>query len=126
MKKKISSNKSFGIFFSIFFFIIGAWPLIYSENIKIWSMIVSFMFLFMVIFNSKILTPLNHLWVKFGELLGIVIAPIVMFLIFFLIITPTNFLMRLFNNSLLKNKNFDQKSYWIKRKSKINSMDKQF
>tara|TARA_B110001452_G_scaffold208356_1_gene178609 strand:- start:5870 stop:6124 length:255 start_codon:yes stop_codon:yes gene_type:complete len=84
------------------------------------------MFLFMVIFNSKILTPLNHLWVKFGELLGIVIAPIVMFLIFFLIITPTNFLMRLFNNSLLKNKNFDQKSYWIKRKSKINSMDKQF
>ena len=126
MKKKISSNKNFGIVFFIFFLIIGIWPLFYSGNIKIWSIILSLIFLALGIFNSRILTPLNLFWVKFGELLGLIIAPIVMALVFFLIVTPMSFLIKLLGKDLLKTKNFNEKSYWIRRKSQINSMDKQF
>ena len=75
---------------------------------------------------SRILTPLNKAWVKFGELLGMVIAPIVMAIIYFIIITPIGLLMRLLGKDLLNMKFNKNKSYWIKREKNIGSMKKQF
>lgn len=125
MQKK-ASNRSFGLLFSLVFLIITFWPLLNSEPIRLWALIISLTFLFLGILNSKILSPLNKGWIKFGELLGKIIAPIVMFLVFFIILTPIGILLKLFGKDLLKiKKNKLIKSYWINRKN-ITSMDRQF
>ena len=124
---KISSNKSFGILFFIVFFLIGIWPIFSGETLRIWPIPIALIFLVLGLINSKILTPLNLIWVKFGELLGKIIAPIVMALVYFVVLTPISLILRLIKKDILKLKilkNAD--SYWIKRIKKIGSMKKQF
>ena len=123
---KISSNKSFGIVFFIVFLLIGLFPLIYNENVRIWSLIISFIFLVLGFLNSSILTPLNLLWFKFGIFLGKLISPIIMGIVFFLIVTPIGLIMRLFKKDLLKLKKSNATSYWIKRSINESSMKNQF
>ena len=125
MKSK-NNNKSFGILFFIVFLIIGLWPLINLNPIRIWSLIISLIFLMLVFFKPEFLKPLNGIWMKFGELLGRVIAPIVMFVIFFLVVTPLSFLVRLLGKDLLKIKFNNSKSYWLQKKNDSSSMKKQF
>ena len=126
MKAKKSSDKSFGILFSIVFFIISVWPLLAGENIRIWSLVISIIFLILGLLNSKFLGPLNNSWIKLGEILGRVIAPIVMAIIYFIILTPLSLLIKLFGKDLLQLKFSNVNSYWIKRKKNINTMNKQF
>ena len=125
MKSK-NNNKSFGILFFIVFLIIGLWPLLNLNPIRIWSLIISLIFLMLVFFKPEFLKPLNSIWMKFGELLGRVIAPIVMFVIFFLVVTPLSFLVRLLGKDLLKIKFNNSKSYWLQKKNDSSSMKKQF
>ena len=124
--KKNDNNKSFGVLFFIVFFLIDIWPIIGSEPIRIWAIIVSLIFLVLGIINSKLLTPLKKNWIKLGVILGKVIAPIVMGFIYFLIITPIGLLMRLLGKDLLNIKFNKEKSYWIKRSKNINTMKRQF
>ena len=98
---KISSNRSFGIVFFVVFFLIALYPITYSGEIKIWSLIVSFIFIILGLLNSKILTPLNKLWFKFGLLLGKLISPIIMGLIFFFVVTPIGLTMRMLGKDVL-------------------------
>jgi len=124
-KIKISSNRSFGIVFFTFFLILSLWPLTKGEEIKIGLLIVSILFLVLGLIKSKILTPLNIVWFKFGILLGRFVSPIVMGIIFFLVVTPTGYIMRLIGKDLLrlkKNKN----SYWIKKANYKTTMKNQF
>jgi hypothetical protein len=126
MKPK-DNNKGFGLLFFVVFFVIGLWPLITNESPRIIFLIFSLIFLILGLMNSKILAPLNKLWIKFGELLGKIIAPIVMFIIYFAVLTPLSFIVRAFGKDLLKVK-FSNKvnSYWTKRKKDPGTMDKQF
>ena len=101
-KIKISSNRSFGIVFFIFFLIVSLYPLYFNGSLNIWALLLSVIFLILGLINSKILTPLNILWFKFGMLLGRVISPIIMGMVFFFVVTPTGFLMKLFNKDLLR------------------------
>ena len=126
MKSEKKSNRSFGILFFIVFIIIGFWPILSGESIRIWSLIISALFLFLGILNSKILTPLNFGWIKFGELLGKIIAPIVMCLIFFLILTPISFIVKILRLDLLKLKSSKENTYWLKRDKNIGPMKRQF
>ena len=123
---KISSNRSFGIVFFIVFLIIALYPLTYSEEIRIWSVIISLIFLALGLFNSKILTPLNKLWFKFGIFLGKIISPIIMGIIFFLVVTPIGLLMRLLGKDLINLKYNNNKSYWIEKKGPRSKMKNQF
>ena len=123
---KISSNRSFGILFSIVFAIIAFWPIISGDPLRLWSIPISIIFLVLGLFNSKLLNPLNIVWVKFGELLGRIIAPIVMAIIYFIIVTPIGLFMRLIGKDLLNIKFSQANTYWIKREKKISSMKKQF
>ena len=123
---KIGSNRSFGIVFFIVFLIIALYPLVNDHNIRLWSLIVSLIFLISGLINSKILTPLNKLWFKFGILLGSFVSPIVMGLVFFLVVTPTGIIMRIFGKNLLNLKRNNKKSYWIKKKELISKMKNQF
>ena len=126
-KIKISSNRSFGIVFFIVFLIISVWPLLNENPLRIWAICVSIIFLVLGLMNSKILTPLNLIWYKFGILLGILISPIVMGIVFFLVVTPTGLIMKILGKDLL-NTNFNKKikSYWINRDNSKTSMKKQF
>ena len=126
--KSQSSNKSFGLLFFVVFLIIGLWPLKNGENLNFYFIIASAIFLLLGIINSKLLTPLNKSWIKLGEILGIVIAPIVMALVYFAILTPVSLIVRVFGKDLLNLKFLKEKkdTYWIKRKKSLGSMKKQF
>ncbi len=126
MPKK-SSNKSFGILFFVVFLGLGLWPIINDNNPNVYLILLSITFLILGLLNAKILSPLNSIWIKFGEILGKIIAPIVMAIIYFIILTPISLIVRLFGKDLLGLKFSKQiKTYWIKRKKDIGSMKKQF
>tara|TARA_B100000586_G_scaffold255446_1_gene217534 strand:+ start:758 stop:1135 length:378 start_codon:yes stop_codon:yes gene_type:complete len=124
--EKISSNKSFGVLFCIVFVLIAVWPVMHEGSLRIWPIPISFIFLVLGLLNSKLLSPLNLVWVKFGELLGKIVAPIVMAMVYFLIITPIGLFMRLAGKDLLNTKFSKDHSYWIKREKNIGSMKRQF
>ena len=125
-KIKIGSNKSFGIVFFTVFLIIAIWPLLNGYEIRYWSLIISIIFLLLGILNSKILTPLNKIWFKIGILLGNVISPIIMSIIFFLVVTPTSFIMKILGKDLLNLKKNTKNSYWIKKQNQNSRMKNQF
>tara|TARA_B110000438_G_C15779992_1_gene635868 strand:+ start:332 stop:727 length:396 start_codon:yes stop_codon:yes gene_type:complete len=127
LKIKISSNRSFGIVFFFVFLIISLWPLINENPLRVWSIYIAIVFLILGLINSNFLTPLNALWYKFGKLLGSIIAPIVMGIVFFIVVTPIGFIMRIFGKDLL-NKRYNNKSnsYWINREKSKSTMKQQF
>ena len=123
---KISSNRSFGIVFFVVFLLIALYPLTYGGEVRIWSLIISIIFLILGLLNSKILAPLNKIWFKFGILLGKIVSPLIMGIIFFLVVTPIGFLMRLLGKDLLNLKYNKNKSYWIEKNGPKSKMKNQF
>ena len=125
--KQNTQNRSFGLLFFIVFLAFALWPLTKKGEINLYLISIALIFLILGLLNSKILTPLNRSWIKFGELLGRIIAPIVMGIIYFIILTPISLLVRLFGKDLIGMKfNNNLKTYWIKRKKHLGTMDKQF
>ena len=125
-KIKISSNRSFGIVFFIVFLIIAIYPMIKDGDIRLWSLILSLIFLILGLINSIILTPLNRLWFKFGIFLGKIVSPIILGIIFFLVVTPTGLLLRLFGKDVINLKYNNNNSYWIKKTGPKSKMKDQF
>ena len=124
---KLSSNRSFGITFFVFFFLVGIWPLLNNDAVRFWSIIISLIFLFLGIIRSKYLTPLNKLWSKFGIILGSIVSPIIMGLIFFVVLTPIAIIMKLLGKDVLKKKfNNNKKTYWIYREKNKGTFKDQF
>ena len=123
---KLPTNRSFGFVFFVVFLLIALWPTLQGENLRLWSLFISLTFLILGTFNSKILTPLNVIWMKFGILLGRIISPLIMGIIFFLIVTPIGLLMRALNKDLLNLKFSKTNSYWIERDEQKGKMKNQF
>jgi len=126
MKKNKDTNRSFGILFFIVFSIISIWPMLSGGELRLWSFILAIIFLIMGIAKSRFLTPLNIAWIKFGQLLGVIISPVIMGLVYFLVLLPIGILMRVLGKDLLRlkfNKNIE--TYWNKKEAKIN-FNKQF
>ena len=123
---KIGSNKSFGIVFFIFFLLISLYPLTNQENIRVWSLIISLIFLLLGLLNSKILNPFNKLWFKFGMILGRIISPIIMSIIFFLVVTPIALIMKLLKKDILNLKFNKTNTYWIEKSGPKSKMKNQF
>ena len=123
---KIPSNRNFGTVFFIVFFLISLYPLLNDESIRFWALAISLIFLFLGILNSRILTPLNKLWFKFGIFLGKIISPLIMGIIFFFVVTPIGLLMKLFKKDLLNLKFSDKKTYWIEKNEPKSKMKNQF
>ena len=124
--KSISSNKSFGIVFFVVFLIIALYPLLKNENVRVWSIIASVIFLILGLLNSTILSPLNKVWFKFGIALGNFVSPIVMGLVFFIVVTPISIIMRVLKKDLLNLKKDNKKTYWIERSRIESKMKNQF
>ena len=125
-KIKLPSNRNFGIVFSIVFLIIAIWPILNQNEIRIWSMIISLIFLILGLINSKLLSPLNKAWFKFGLILGSVIAPIVMGIVFFLVVTPTGLIMKVLGKDLLGLKRNKNNTYWLEKDNSNNNLKNQF
>ena len=123
---KISSNRSFGIVFCVVFLLIGLYPIIYNQDIRFWPFGISIIFLILGLLNSKILTPLNKIWFKFGLFLGKIISPLIMGIIFFFVVTPIGIIMRVLGKDLLNLKYNKSKSYWIEKRDSKSSMKNQF
>ena len=123
---KIGSNKSFGIVFSVVFFIIAIFPILNNDNIRVWSLVISLIFLVLGLINSKLLSPLNKIWFKFGLILSKVVSPVIMGIIFFLVVTPIGILMRILKKDLLNLKYNNKNTYWIKKKESESTMKNQF
>ena len=125
--EKMSSNRSFGLLFFVVFLFIALWPLKYDENIRSWAILLSIIFLFLGILNSKLLYPFNKVWNYLGLILGVLVSPIVMGLVFFLVVTPTGLIVRLFRKDLLRlKKNKKINSYWINKEKIKSKMKNQF
>ena len=125
-EKNKSSNRSFGVVFFLLFLIIGIYPIFNANGLRLWSLIISLIFLILGLTNSKILTPLNKAWFKFGIILGKIFSPMIMAAIFFLVVTPTGLIMRLLRKDIL-NLKFNQKdTYWIDKKGPKSIMKNQF
>ena len=123
---KIGSNRNFGIVFSIVFLLIAIYPLINNDELRIWSLIIAIIFFILGLINSKVLTPLNKLWSKFGLLLGRIVSPVIMGIIFFLVVTPIAVIMRIIGKDLLNLKFNKDKSYWIEKTGPKSKMKNQF
>ena len=125
-KIKLPSNRNFGVVFSIVFLIIAIWPILNQNEIRIWSIIISFIFLILGLINSKFLSPLNKAWFKFGLILGSLIAPIVMGIVFFLVVTPTGLIMKALGKDLLRVKRNKNNTYWLEKDNSNNNLKNQF
>jgi|TARA_B110000881_G_C18270636_1_gene362546 hypothetical protein len=122
----ISSNKSFGIVFFLFFLIISIYPLLTENEIRLWALIISIIFLLLGLANSIILNPLNKIWFKFGILLGSIVSPIIMAIVFFIVVTPTSIIMRLLGKDILNIKKNKKNTYWIDKSGAKSKMKNQF
>mgnify|MGYP006161317743 CR=1 FL=1 len=124
---KTGHIRSFGIVFFIFFIIISLYPLLNNHEIRFWSLIVGFIFLFLGLVKSPILKPLNLIWIKFGLFLGKLIAPIIIGIVYFIVVFPTFLLLKLFKKNYLNIKYEQNKStYWTKVMDKQSTMRDQF
>ena len=123
---KIGSNRSFGVVFFVVFLLIGLWPILKGNELRIWAIVISLIFLILGILNSKILTPFNKAWFRFGIFLGNFISPIIMGIVFFLVVTPTGLIMKLFRKDLINLRKNNSSTYWIEKKDIKSSMKNQF
>ena len=126
MKIKLPTNRNFGIVFFFIFLIISFYPLLNNDGIRYWSLFLSLIFLLLGLINSRFLTPFNKLWGRFGLMMGTIINPIIMSLIFFAVVTPTAYLLRLIGKDVLHLKKNNDKSYWKKKENNLSSMKDQF
>ena len=122
---KNKNNITFGILFFILFLVIGIYPLKSNGVIKVWSIFLSLVFLIITFIKPNLFTFLNKLWIKFGILLGKIISPIIMGLVFFFVVTPVGILVKIFKKDVMGLKR-GKSSYWINRKDKLQSMKRQF
>ena len=123
---KIGSNRSFGVVFFVVFLLIGLWPILKGNELRIWAIVISLIFLILGILNSKILTPFNKVWFRFGIFLCNFISPIIMGIVFFLVVTPTGLIMKLFRKDLINLRKNNSSTYWIEKKDIKSSMKNQF
>jgi len=110
------SDRGFGLVFSAVFAVISLWPLIGGGDVRIWALVIAALFLAAALIRPNILRPLNRAWFRFGLVLGRIVSPIVMAVIFCVVITPTALIMCAFGKDLLRLKfDPDAESYWIRR-----------
>lgn len=124
------SNQSFGLIFAAIFLVIGLFPILFGNPYRVWALTIALAFFSCSLIFPSVLTPLNNLWMKFGQLMHKITNPILMGIIFFLTVLPTGIVLKLLGRDPMRRRpDSKQESYWIERdKSKIESdfFDHQF
>lgn len=124
---KESSDKSFGLVFTVVFTIIGLAPLISAGSPRYWSLAVAGITLLLSLLRPTTLRPLNRLWLRFGRLLHRIVSPLILFLMYCVAIVPMGLLLRLLRKDLLLLRwSPGASTYWIRRESEPGDMRNQF
>lgn len=124
---KMGSERGFGLVFFGFFMIVAAFPMLSGGQPRIWAGAIGLVFAALAVLKPSVLAPLNRLWFRFGLLLGKIVAPVVLSILFFLTVVPTGAIMRLLGKDLLRMKlDRSASSYWIERETPVGSMRNQF
>ena len=127
---KVSSNRSFGMVFTLFFLVVGIWQISAEKSLGWYFFASALLFFIVAITFPSLLGPFNRAWFKFGLLLGQAVNPVILGLVFFLVVTPIGIVRRLLGKDSLHLKTKPNlKSYWIDRNPpgpKLGSMTKQF
>lgn len=111
-----SSDRSFGLVFTAVFLIVGFWPLLSGNAIRLWALAVSAVFLALALLRPTLLHPLNRAWMRFGMLLHRVVSPVIMAVMFYLVFTPVGVVMRLLGKDPLRLRmEREAETYWISR-----------
>jgi hypothetical protein len=111
-----SSDRSFGFVFAAVFSIIGCWPVLHGQLPRWWALAIAAGFAAVALVRPQILHPLNRAWQLLGRLLHKIVSPLVMGLVFFTVVTPTGWIMRLRGKDMLElRRRPDLRTYWVKR-----------
>jgi hypothetical protein len=124
------SDRSFGLALTLWLMAIALWPLFGRRPIRWWALLASAVFALTAIAHPSLLHPANRLVNRFAFLINQIMNPVVMGLLFYLIVTPTAIVMRVFGKDSLRLR-FDMQapSYWIRREPpgpSPESMSRQF
>ena len=121
---KLPSNKKFGYFFSTIFLIAATYFFyIKSQTIGYVLIVIGLLFLVITLTNAGLLLPLNQLWMRFGLLLGKIINPIIMGIIFFGLFVPYGLVIRLIGRDELNLKQVKNKNYWKLRSKELSQIN---
>ncbi len=122
-ESKMGSERGFGLVFGGFFAIIGLLPLLHGDPVRPLALLVSAVFFLIAYLAPRVLRVPNTIWFKFGLLLGEIVAPVVMALVYITTIAPFGLVLRLMGKDLLHTK-LDAKalSYWITRDTPMQPM----
>lgn len=124
---EIGSERNFGLIFALVFTIIGIYPLLAGGAMRTWALIAATVFLILSLLAPRLLEVPNRLWHKFGLLLGAIVAPIAMGLVYYSTVVPLGLLLRFLGRDLLRQKlDSDDQTYWIEREEPAGSMKNQF
>ena len=121
----MKQEKSFGLIFSLVFLILSLYQLVNTKNINFFLLGISFLFFLAAFFFPRVLVIPNRAWLNLGKLLGTITTPVIMFIIFYLIVTPTSLLLKLFKKRLLIKYRKTQ-TYWMHREDRSTDMSNQF
>ena len=102
------------------------WPLKSGNELNLFLLLISVIFLLLGLTNSKLLSPLNTIWFKFGLFLGKIVSPVVMGIIFFFVVTPIALILKIFRKDVLNLKKNNNNSYWIEKTGPKSKMKNQF
>jgi hypothetical protein len=112
-----SSDRTFGMVFAAVFLVVAVWPLFYGEMLRWWALAIAAFFATVAILKPALLAGLNRQWAKLGLLLGKVVSPVALGILFYCVIAPIGLLMRLTGKDPLRLKlDRETDSYWITRK----------
>jgi saxitoxin biosynthesis operon SxtJ-like protein len=127
---KSSSDRSLGFVFATALGLLGAWPLIHGRPPRIWLVLLAAFFTLAAIYVPWMLQPLNVVWTRLGAVLHRIVSPIAMGVVFFLVVTPTAYLMRMLGKDVLRlARDTNARTYWIERNPpgpNPRSMERQF
>lgn len=110
---ELPSNRKFGFFFTFVFFI-SAIYFFYQDKETVYLVLgsIGLLFFLIAIIKDSLLLPLNKLWMRFGMLLGMIVSPIVLAILFFIMFTPIAIGMRIFKRDELRLRSLNVESYW--------------
>lgn len=124
---KQNDLKKFALIWSLIFLIVSIWPLFYSNEIRLWAVVIMLIFGAIAFLRPSLLNSFYKIWVKVGEFIGSIISKVIMAILFYGMFTPVALILRLLGKDLLGKKlDKNSSSYWVKRETQPGSLKNQF
>lgn len=119
--------KVFILIWSFIFLLISVYPLFIGQNVRVWSVVISIIFILVAFIRPTLFKGFYRVWIRIGDFIGNIISKSVLFILFFGLFTPISVILKLFGKDLLRKKiNKNKSTYWIEREIQPQPMKNQF